>query len=274
MKFTPAASIGDDGKLGRLYINMDSRFLINDGQHRRKAIEEALKEKPELGSEMISVVFFRDDGLERSQQMFSDLNKNAVKPTKSLNILYDHRDEFSKFVVSIVGKIPVFQDRVELEKTTISNRSTKAFTLNAISDASMKLVSSKTKKISSKDKKTVQSFWEIVSKNLPEWQLLLAGNVTSHELRKNYVNTHTNLLNALGIAGRELIKNYPNEWELKLRKLKKIDWSRESPEWEGRIIKHGQMQKQTTAIELAANLILTKCGTPLSAERRKIEAKL
>ena len=30
-------------------------------------IEEALKEKPELGSEMISVVFFRDDGLNNTQ---------------------------------------------------------------------------------------------------------------------------------------------------------------------------------------------------------------
>ena len=75
MRFTPSPSLGENGKLGRLYINMDSRLLINDGQHRRKAIEEALKERPELGHEMISVVFFQDDGLKRSQQMFSDLNK-------------------------------------------------------------------------------------------------------------------------------------------------------------------------------------------------------
>mgnify|MGYP003318817329 CR=1 FL=1 len=99
IKFTPAASLGEQGKLGRLYISMESRLLINDGQHRRKAIEEALKERSELGHDMISVVFFQDNGLKRSQQMFSDLNKNAVKPTKSLNILYDHRDNFSKFIV-------------------------------------------------------------------------------------------------------------------------------------------------------------------------------
>src|SRR6185437_6301589 len=126
MKFTPSPSLGKEGKLGRLYINMDSRLLINDGQHRRKAIEEALKENPDLGHEMISVVFFQDKGLKRSQQMFSDLNKNVVKPTKSLNILYDHRDEFSKFIVSLVNSVPIFEGRVDLEKTSISNRSTKA----------------------------------------------------------------------------------------------------------------------------------------------------
>ncbi len=275
MKFFPSPSLGENAKLGRLYINMDAKLLINDGQHRRKAIEEALKEKPELSREMISVVFFRDDGLERSQQMFSDLNKNVVKPTKSLNILYDHRDDFYQFIVGLTGIIDIFKDRVELEKTTISNRSTKAFTLNGISDASLKLLGmSKTKKITSKDKKTIKTFWETVSKNLPEWQLLLNGNVHPYEVRKNYVNAHTNLLNALGIAGRVIIQDHPDEWELKLRNLKKIDWSRDSPEWEGRIIKHGQMQKQTIAIELAANLILTKCGVTLSAERQKIEAKL
>lgn len=275
MKFFPAPSLGDDAKLGRLYINMDARLLINDGQHRRKAIEEALKEKPELGKEMISVVFFGDDGLKRSQQMFSDLNKNAVKPSKSLNILYDHRDEFYQFVVGLTGEIDAFQDRVELEKTTISNRSTKAFTLNGIADASQKLLESKkSKKLTSKDKKIIKSFWENISKNLPEWQLLVKGNTTPFELRKNYVNTNTNLLNALGIFGKILIQKYPDDWEIKLRGLKKIDWSRENPEWEGRLIKHGQMQKQSTAIELGANMILTKCGIPLDEDRQKIEAKL
>jgi DNA sulfur modification protein DndB len=275
MRFTPSPSLGKDGKLGRLYIDMDSRLLINDGQHRRKAIEEALKEKPELGSEMISVVFFRDDGLKRSQQMFSDLNKNAVKPTKSLNILYDHRDEFSKFIVSLVRLIPVFTSRVELEKTTISNRSSKAFTLNGISDASLRLLGlGKNKKITKKDEKLIIEFWNTVSKNIPEWQLLLTKDVVPSELRKNYVNTNTNLLNALGIAGRFLIKEFPDDWQDKLRSLKKIDWSREAPEWDGRLIINGQMQKQIIGIELAANIIMKKCGLPLSAERLKIEERL
>jgi len=41
MKFTPAASLGENGKLGRLYISMDSRLLINDGQHRRNRIKKS-----------------------------------------------------------------------------------------------------------------------------------------------------------------------------------------------------------------------------------------
>lgn len=275
MKFIPAPALGKDGKLGRIYIDMDARLLINDGQHRRKAIEEALKEKPELGREMISVVFFQDEGLKRSQQMFSDLNKNAVKPTKSLNILYDHRDKFYRFIVDLTNSLDVFKGRVEMEKTTLSNRSTKAFTLNGISDASLKLLGlGKTKKITKKDEELVNDFWEIVSKNIPEWQILTKGEIPPSELRKNFVNTNTNLLNALGIAGKIIIQEFPNQWKTKLHGLKKIDWSRDAPEWDGRLIVNGQMQKQLIGIELAANIIIKKCGLSLSPDRQKIEDKL
>jgi hypothetical protein len=56
--------------------------------------------------------------------------------------------------------------------------------------------------------------------------------------------------------------------------LKKINWSRDAPEWDGRLIINGQMQKQILGIELAANIIIKKCGLTLSPERQAIEAKL
>ena len=274
MKFTPAASLGEDGKLGRLYISMESRLLINDGQHRRKAIEEALKERPDLGHEMISVVFFQDKGLKRSQQMFSDLNKNAVKPTKSLNILYDHRDSFSKFIVELANLVEIFQGRVELEKTTISNRSTKAFTLNGLADATMHLIGKrKNKKLSKEDEIFIKEFWNEVSKNIPEWQLLMEKKITSAELRKEFVHSNTNSFNALGIMGRELVKEYPEDWKEKLKTLKNIDWSRSNPEWEGRLLLGGRMLKNVLGVELAANTILKKCGITLSPDRLKHESK-
>jgi len=277
MKFTPAASLGENGKLGRLYINMDSRLLINDGQHRRKAIEEALKENPDLGHEMISVVFFQDAGLKRSQQMFSDLNKNAVKPTKSLNILYDHRDLFSKFIVNLVGSIDIFTDRVELEKTTISNRSVNAFTLSGVTDASLRLIGlRKSRKPSEDEKKLIKEFWETVSKNIPQWQLLIQGHpdFVSSKLRKKYVHTNTNCLNAIGIAGQIIIEQNPDSWKDVLKNLKEVDWSRESQDWEKRLILNGQMQKHAAGIDLAANVILQKCGISLSEDRQKIEDRL
>ena len=84
------ASIGQDSpaalRMGTLTVSMESRFIINDGQHRRAAIEAALQEAHKLGDETIAVVFFIDRGLQRCQQMFADLNRHAVKPSASLGI--------------------------------------------------------------------------------------------------------------------------------------------------------------------------------------------
>ena len=266
MRFTPDPSVGTDGKIGRLTISMESRLLINDGQHRRAAIEEALKIKPELGNESISVVFFSDKGLKRSQQMFSDLNKNAVKPTKSLGILYDHRDEFAQFVVRMVNDLDIFHNRVELEKTTISNRSTKFFTLNGISDATKFLLKTKTKTVSPEEQKTAMQFWEAVSKNIPEWSLLVDKKVSPVELRREYVHSFTNILNALGLVGNVLIKKYPEEWKSKLKGLQKIDWARDNEEWQGKVIVDGRMLKQKAGINKAALVILEKCGVNVTLD--------
>ena len=49
--------------IGVLEVSMDAKFLINDGQHRKAAILEAIEEDESLGEESISVVFFADKGL-------------------------------------------------------------------------------------------------------------------------------------------------------------------------------------------------------------------
>ena len=270
MKFIQTSStLGD--KIGRLYISMESRLLINDGQHRRQAIEEALNENPDLGHDMISVVFFEDKGLKRSQQMFSDLNKNSVKPTKSLNILYDHRDEFAKFIVTISHELEIFSGRVELEKTAISNRSTKFFTLNGIADATRKFLGIKGTKISIEQQNMAKEFWNEITKNIPEWQLLVQKRVTASELRQEYAHSHTNLLNSLGIVGNVLVNDHPSDWKQKLTSLRDINWSRTNPDWEGQLMLNGRMLKSKLGIELAANTILKKCGVSLSDERLAYE---
>ena len=103
-------SYGDDfvgRKIGTLSVSMDAKFVINDGQHRVTAIIEALKDDTTIGNETISVVLFVDRGLGKAQQMFADLNRYAVRPTKSLSILYDHRDPLSRLTNDLVQNVSV-----------------------------------------------------------------------------------------------------------------------------------------------------------------------
>ena len=119
-RFDSIAEEGDASRVGMLHIPMSARFIINDGQHRRAAMERALREKPDLGDETIAVVFFLDPGLERCQQMFADLNRYAIRPSKSLSILYDHRDYTAQLTKALIAKSPAFRDLVELEKTSLA----------------------------------------------------------------------------------------------------------------------------------------------------------
>ena len=117
--------------VGTLELELEyTEFIINDGQHRCAAIAAALKENPALGKEKISVLLFPMENLDRLQQMFSDLNRFAHKTSKSLDILYDHRDNLSALTMDASEQVPVFKGMVDKEKITIPMRSPKIFTLS------------------------------------------------------------------------------------------------------------------------------------------------
>lgn len=65
----------ESGNIGELEVDMTATFLINDGQHRKAAIIEAIEFDESLKDETIALVLYRDKGLVRSQQMFTDLGK-------------------------------------------------------------------------------------------------------------------------------------------------------------------------------------------------------
>ena len=263
-------------KIGKLVIPMEAKVLINDGQHRRAAIEVALDERPELGNETISVVFFIDTGLKRSQQMFSDLNRHAVQPTKSISILYDSRETFAQFIRDMSHALPIFKDLTEVEKTSISNRSKKMFTLSTIYQATAALLGKKTKvkKITPEEEKLAQEYWNEVAKNIPDWQLLIKGEVASSSLRNDFIHAHGIALHALGIVGHDLIKAYPDSWKEQLKKLHAIDWSRSNEKvWEGRAMTNGRISKNQMNLALTANYLKQKLKVPLTPDEEKTEKR-
>lgn len=275
--FKPIEQEGHLSKTGTLVVPMNARFLINDGQHRRAAIERALLERPELGMETISVVFYIDRGLKHSQQMFSDLNKHAVRPTTSLNILYDHRNDFSRTLVSTLSEIPIFANNfTELEKTSISNRANKVFTLNSIHHATKALLGKTEKRptISEAEKQSMVEFWNEVYSNVKEWQDVVNGKAAPYDLRNEYVHVYGVVLHAIGIMGYDLLKLNPKNWKKKLQSLRTIDWRRSNTkEWEGRAMINGRLSKIRTNLILTSNLLKQKVGLTLTREEQKLEQK-
>ena len=266
---------GEGRNIGQLEIPMGTRLLINDGQHRQAAIAEALKERPELGSETLSIVLFVDAGLKRSQQMFADLNKHAVRPTRSLGILYDHRDPMARLACDLAMEHPPFKGFTELEKTTISNRSTKLFTLSSVYQATCALLgkTGKTPSVDDDEAGLARRYWTEVAKHIPEWKLLVNKKVNASDLRRDFIHAHGVALQALGRVGATLVERYPDDWDDRLVALSTLDWSRDNvAQWEGRALVGGSLSNAQNHLMLTTNLLKEHLGLPLDDRERKIEA--
>jgi DNA sulfur modification protein DndB len=83
----------------------------------------------------------RRESVERDQQMFSDLNRTARKTSKSLDVLYDHRDPMNRITFkAVASSVPIFKERTELESSSLSARSAKFVTLAVLYEANRSLL--------------------------------------------------------------------------------------------------------------------------------------
>ncbi len=270
--FEPLGPGGPERSVGQLRIPMSARFVINDGQHRRAGIEVALRENPELGDETIAVVFFVDLGLKRCQQMFADLNRYAIRPTTSLSIVYDHRDEYAQIAKALIHRVAVFTDLTETERSTISNRSIKLFTISGIYQATRILLAAQGDETIDAKTALAADFWTEVSKYFSDWQLAKARKVATADLRRDYIHSHTLALSAIARAGSALIAAYPRDWKRRLRKLESLDWSRtNSGLWEGRAMTAGRLSKRLINVGLTANAVKKHLGLELTPEEEELE---
>lgn len=84
---------GIDSEFGFLTFDGSQRYFALDGQHRLKAIQDALNVKPELGNEEICVLmvahYDTEAGRERTRRLFTNINRNAKTTTAAENIALD-----------------------------------------------------------------------------------------------------------------------------------------------------------------------------------------
>ena len=262
-----------DSEVGVLEVDMDAVFLINDGQHRKAAIEVAMREDESLGKETISIVFFKDAGLSNSQQMFTDLNKHAVKTSNSLSTLYDDRDEIAVATKNVIETIDFFERYTDKERDILGKNSSKLFTLNIIYKANQRII--RGDRCTDLEVEFLLSFWKLVSDNITEWQETFDKTLTKKSLREDYIVSLAITINALGKLGRYFYDNRQVSMKKPLIKLKKINWRRTNRDWVGRTLReNGKVLNNEEAISLTCSMIKKYIGLPLSKEEQQKENNL
>lgn len=273
VQFEERGPLHDGARVGQLVIPVGARILVNDGQHRREAIAAALRLRPELAEESVPLVLFLDAGLVRNQQTFADLNRHAIRPATSLNVLYDHRDPVAKLARRVASEVCPFDGLTELERSSLSNRSSKMFTLSAIHQATLALLRQKPEVVDDQEERLVLEFWGIVGELVRDWGFVSEQH-TASDLRRDYVHVHAVALHALGMVGGELMARNPTDWQPRLRRLKGLDWRRDNKLWTGRAIRNGKISKAGPSLVLTANVLRDRVGLELSLTERALEETL
>jgi len=265
-------ALNTSGDLGILEISMDARFMIVDGQHRKASIIEAISEDNTLGNETISVVFYEDKGLEHSQQMFTDLNKHAVKTSNSIAELYDSRDALAVVTRRVVSSIDFLNQFTDKEKDILGKFSSNFFTLNTFYKANQKIL--KRAECNTEAERFLTEYWSTVTKHITPWNELVNKELSKVDLREQYIITQAIIIQALGVLGNYYFNNPEINMPESLTKLEAVDWLRSAPCWKGRVIRsNGKIINSNDAARLACNVLKTVLDIPLSKEDQSYEDK-
>lgn len=267
--FAPSMASAD---LGILEVSMDARFMIVDGQHRKASIIDAITEDETLNTETISVVFYEDKGLQHGQQMFTDLNKHAVKTSNSIAELYDSRDALAVVTRRVISEIEFFDQYTDKEKDILGKFSSNFFTLNTFYKANKKIL----KRAECNDAAEVflKQYWSAVVRHIIPWNELTNKELSKVDLREKYIITQAIIIQALGVLGNHFLTNDDNDLEKGIAGLEKIDWLRSAECWKGRVIRaNGKIINSNDAARLVCNVLKKTLEISLNPEDLVYEDK-
>lgn len=257
---------------GILQVSMDARFLINDGQHRKAAIQSALQEDPSLGNETIPVVFFADAGLTRSQQIFTDLNKHAVKTSNAIAELYDSRDPLAVITRNVIAVVPFLDTFTDKEVDNLGKYSSNLFSLNTFYKANKKILAKSAP--TPEAESFLIAFWTLTAQNIVQWGELERKEISKIDLREKYIVTQAVVILALGRVGAALYHNPEYMPAEILPRLQTVNWRRNATQWKMRAISpNGRMITGEHSAKLIGNYLKNILGLPLTEDEQHQEEK-
>ena len=270
-EFEPWSENQENFQMGLLKIPESSDFIINDGQHRCAAIKQALEKRPELKYETIGVVFYVDRGVQRSRQMFSDLNGHPVRTNQNINTTFNSRSYVPILTKRVVDASSLLRNYVEHFGSSCAIGSPKIFTISALAKAHMILTKDIMTEDLDKDSELCLKFWDTLCNNLPDLSKLLDEGITPRQIKELYFYPYSIALQAIAGTANSLIKKNQEDWEMKLSAIGDLDWKRSNPDWEGRAMSGGRLTSSGNHPTLTRNLIKSKLGIDLTDDEELVE---
>ena len=266
--------------IGELTLDQGDPLIIVDGQHRLGAIKEAIANKeadPELRNEIIPVVLFPYISLENNQQLFSDLNRNVKKTSKSLDVFFDRRDIVNRVVQKVVGKVSVFgEERVDVENVSVAKSPTMVFALAGVYQATNPMIKGAFKgellqtelseDNNNEDEYTsfLADVWEFIAAQFPEWGKVARGEMNIAQQRQNYLHWNSGVLSSIGefvgVAMGQLGTGWKDAVKTALSHPDNGNWRRDAKYWGGIILAGDQVLPRSAVRFQLVTYLKVKAG--------------
>jgi DNA sulfur modification protein DndB len=260
INFTEQQSFPGGVQFGLLTLDGTECLYALDGQHRLKSIELAIRHKPTLAREHITLILVPQLSLSRSQTLFSDLNRNARVPPKSINLLFTHREELARVSKALAHSVPLLRDRVNMEGNFLANGSRHFVTLSTLYEMSKALLANREGADEQESLTELEEIWLVLSQAIPEWRLVAENEEHPAYLRQRYLHMHGVGQQGIALAIARVRRETPRKWRAAATRLGRLDWQLTNPQWEGVGLQAGRVNNTATSIRLLGQMLQRSLG--------------
>ncbi|EEW7518328.1 DGQHR domain-containing protein [Escherichia coli] len=187
--------------VGIARIPLDAEIKLFDGQHRAAGIEIFCRSSP--STLMVPMMLTMNLPLKTRQQFFSDINNNVSKPSATINMAYNGRDDIAQGMISFLTQHTVFADITDFEHNVVPLKSNMWVSFKALTDATSKFARNGNQQL---EMGYIESVWEA-------WITLTQIDSIRHGVhhatyKRDYIQFHGVMINAFGFAVQQMMVNH------------------------------------------------------------------
>ena len=258
-------------KLGYAVIPASIELYVTDGQHRLKAMEKAIKERPDLRNDSVTVLVVQEEDIDQIHQDFADCAKNKPIPP-ALLAAFDVSNVLAKLTRQITRDLVIFTGRIDKISRTVGKDPSYLFTMNQlrICMAEFLFGSSRKEVIESRSNQQkgelnvllekAKIFYMEFAKINDVWKPLTQPasktvNLDLYSLRQERIDFNTVGLQIISKVGHLIFfgKEFTNEQQnVLIRALANLDYRRDATLWQNNVVIDGNDGSKKIISQMAA----------------------
>ncbi|MCY4615392.1 MAG: DNA sulfur modification protein DndB [Chloroflexi bacterium] len=272
LDFESTAQFPGGIEFGQVTLDGTESLYALDGQHRLKSIEFAIRQRPELAGEHIALILVPFGDIAKSQTLFSDLNRNAKTPSKSISLLFAHRDPHARIAKRVAEECALLHGRMNFESTSLSANARQFMTLSTLYEMTRTLLGDIGQDVEDEDEQRlacdVVAVLDCLTEAIPAWRKVRDDEEHPAYLRQRELAGHGVAQRALADLARRARAQAPAGWQKMLKSLDGytkegqpvVDWRLTNPDWQSVALQGGRVNNTSTSIQLLANELAGAIG--------------